>query len=123
MRGYAPPTLFTGEYMKLIKGSYKIITQHGWKLKEGTVGYDYPFYIFREEGHTAKHDWCVSHISSGYSIRTNISLKHARQIVKALKPFPLFLLPDGESIANEQKRMTKHKLIQIQNIVNQKEMP
>ena len=108
--------------MKISKGTYKISTQHVWKTKEGTVGYDYPFYIFREEGHTAKHDWCVSHISSGYSIRTNISLKHARQIVKALKPFPLFLLPDGESMAKEQKRMSKWLRAKIQYIINQEEL-
>jgi len=109
--------------MKITKGSFRIITAEGWRTREGSVSYDYPFYIFREEGHTAKHDWYVSHMSSGYSIRKNISLKHARQLVKALKPFPLFLLPDGESIAKEQKRMTNHKLIQIQNIVNQQEKP
>ena len=109
--------------MKITRGTYKIITTEGWRTRKGSVGYDYPFYVFREAQHTGKHDWNVSHMSSGYSIRKNISLKLARQLVKALKPFPLFLLPDGESIAKEQKRMTNHKLIQIQNIVNQKEMP
>ena len=109
--------------MRMTKGTYKIITQHGWKIKEGTVGYDYPFYVFREEGNKGAMSWCVSHMSSGYSIRTNISLKHARQIVKALKPFPLFLLPDADSIAKEQNRMSKWRRAMIQNIVQQKEKP
>ena len=43
--------------MKMSKGTYRIITQYGWKTKEGTVGYDFPFYIFREEGETSRTQW------------------------------------------------------------------
>ena len=109
--------------MKITKGSYKIITQHGWVTKEGTVGYNYPFYVFREEGNKGTKDWCLSHMASGYSIRKHISLKHAKQLIEALKPFALFLLPDAQSIANEQKRMTSHKRTLINSTVNQKERP
>ena len=91
--------------MKMNKGSYKIITQHGWKTKEGTVGYDFPFYIFREEGETSRTQWCVSHMASGYSIKARLTLKSARELVKKLKAFPLFLLPTVESISMEQERM------------------
>lgn len=118
------PPLYIRIYdMKMQKKDFKICTQEGWQTKKGTVGYDYPFYVFRLDEQTGNHDWNLSHIASGYSLRRDISLNHAKQLIKELKPFPLFLLPDAESIANQKKRMTKHRLIQIQNIVNQKEMP
>ena len=50
--------------MRISKGTYKIITQHGWKTKEGTVGYDFPFYVFREEGETSRTQWCVRQVGS-----------------------------------------------------------
>lgn len=123
MRGYAPPTPCYGDNVKIQKGTYKIITAEGWRTREGSVGYEYPFYIFREEEHTGTHDWCISHMASGYSIRKNLSLKQARQIAEALKRFPLFLLPDADSIAKEKARMPNHQLIMIQNILNLKEKP
>ena len=107
--------------MRIAKGTYRILTQAGWKHKEGTVGYDYPFYVFREAHHKGTKDWCLSHMSSGYSIKKNISLKHAKQLIVSLKPFPLFLLPDADSILKEQKRMSNHRLITIQNILNEGE--
>ena len=91
--------------MKISKGTYRIITQHGWKTKDGTVGYDFPFYVFREEGETSRTQWCVSHMASGFSIKKRLTLKAARKLVKELKAFPLFLLPDAESIKKEQDRM------------------
>ena len=91
--------------MKVSKGTFRIITQHGWKTKEGTVGYDFPFYIFREEDHKGTRDWNLSHIASGYSITKGISLKQAKRLAKQLKTFPLFLFPDVESIKKEQDRM------------------
>lgn len=109
--------------MRMTKGTYKILTQLGWKYKEGTVGYDYPFYVFREAEHKGSKDWCLSHMSSGYSIKKNISLRHARQLIECLKPYPLFLLPDADSIAKEQNRMSKWRRAMIQNIVNQEEKP
>ena len=107
--------------MRMTKATYRILTQQGWKNKEGTVGYDYPFYVFREAEHRGSKDWCLSHMSSGYSIKKNISLRHARQLIEGLKPYPLFLLPDAESIAKEQNRMSKWRRAMIQNIVNQEE--
>jgi len=109
--------------MKITKAKYKIITQKGWRTKEGSVGYDYPFYVFREEGNKGTKQWCLSHMSSGYSIRKAISLKHAKQLIEDLKQFSLFLLPDAESIAKEQNRMSKWRRAMIQNIVNQEEKP
>jgi hypothetical protein len=94
-----------GATMKMNKGSYRVITQLGWQTKKGTVGYDFPFYVFRQEGETSATQWCVSHMASGFSIKKRLSLKSARSLVKELKNFPLFLLPDAESIAKEQERM------------------
>ena len=91
--------------MKVSKGTFRIITQHGWKTKEGTVGYDFPFYIFREEGHKGTRDWNLSHMASGYSVTKGLSLKQAKNLAKQLKEFPVFILPDIESIKKEQDRM------------------
>lgn len=101
--------------MKVSKGTFRIITQHGWKTKEGTVGYEYPFYIFREEGRKGTKDWNLSHMASGYSVTKGLSLKQAKSLAKQLKEFPLFLLPDVESIKKELGRMkqkgTDNKLL------------
>ena len=105
--------------MKMSKGTYRVITQLGWQTKKGTVGYDFPFYVFREEGETGTTQWCVSHMASGFSIKKRLSLKSARGLVQKLKGFPLFLLPDQESIAKEQERMRQrgeyNKLLTIIN--------
>ena len=105
--------------MKMNKGSYKIITQRGWQTKEGTVGYDFPFYVFREEGEISRTAWCVSHMPSGYSIKKRLTLKSARDLVKKLKPFSLFLLPTVETICMEQERMRQRgEYQQLLTIIN-----
>ena len=105
--------------MKMSKGSYRVITQLGWQTKKGTVGYDFPFYVFRQEGDTGTTQWCVSHMASGFSIKKQLSLKSARGLVEKLKNYPLFLLPDAESISMEQERMKQRgeysKLLTIIN--------
>ena len=80
-----------GVTMKIVRRSFKIITQHGWQTCEGSVGYDYPFFIYRRAENTSLNGWCLSHMASGYSIRGRLSLKHARSAAQALKEFPMFL--------------------------------
>ncbi len=104
--------------MKIVRKSFKIITQYGWQTFEGSVGYDYPFFIYRKAENTNLDGWCLSHMASGYSIRSKLTLKHAKSAAQALKEFPMFLLPDGESIMREKKRMSLTEIAKITKILN-----
>ena len=104
--------------MKIVRESFKIITQHGWQTCEGSVGYDYPFFVYRQADNHRIDGWCLSHMASGYSIRSKLTLKHACSAAQALKEFPLFLLPDGESILREKKRMSSAEIAKITKILN-----
>ena len=103
--------------MKIERKPFKIITQNGWQTYEGSVGYDYPFFIYRKAENTSLNGLCLRHMASGYSIRGRLTLKHARSAVKALKEFPLFLLPDGESIIKAKNRMNSAEIAKINKIL------
>ena len=104
--------------MKIERKPFKIITQNGWQTCEGSVGYDYPFFIYRKAENTSVNGWCLSHMASGYSIRSRLTLKHARSAAQDLKEFPVFLLPDGESIMKAKKRMSLTEVAKITRILN-----
>ena len=104
--------------MKITRESFRIITQHGWQTCEGSVGYDYPFFIYRKAENHSLDGWCLSHMASGYSVRSKLTLEHAKAAAKALKEFPVFLLPDGESIMREKKRMSLTEIAKITKILN-----
>ena len=104
--------------MKIERKPFKIITQNGWQTCEGSVGYDYPFYIYRKADNHRTDGWCLSHMASGYSVRSRLTLKHAKVAAQALKEFPVFLLPDGESIMREKKRMSLTEIAKITKILN-----
>jgi hypothetical protein len=104
--------------MKIERKPFKIITQLGWKACEGSVGYDYPFFVYRQADNHRVDGWCLSHMASGYSIRSQLTLKQARAAALALKKFPVFLLPDGESIMKAKKRMSSAEIGKINKILN-----
>ena len=104
--------------MKIVRESFKIITQHGWQTCEGSVGYDYPFFVYRQADNHRIDGWCLSHMASGYSIKNQVTLKHARSAAQALKEFPLFLLPDGDSIKKAKERMNSEEIARITKILN-----
>ena len=104
--------------MKIVRESFKIITQNGWQTCEGSVGYDYPFFIYRQADNTNLDGWCLSHMASGYSVRSKLTLEHAKAAAQALKEFPLFLLPDGDSIKRAKKRMSRTEISRITKILN-----
>ena len=75
------------KYMKIRKTKFKVGTKEGMDVREGSVGYSFPFMIHREEGKTL---WSVSHIATGYMIRSVPKLKEARRMVEQLKPYKVF---------------------------------
>lgn len=92
--------------MRIKKETFKIFTSEGWKHYDGSVGYDYPFMCHRGEG---QKSWRISHMASGYSIKTGIGkLKEAKSIIKNLKAFPIFLLPTMETIKRQQDLMKQN---------------
>ena len=101
--------------MRIRKGSFKIREQSDgnqtWTYYDGSYGNDFPFYVHRKE---KDHWWTLSHMSTGYSIKANISLKHARKLSKALKKWPLFLMPTVETLLHQKSLLSTHK----QNLLN-----
>ena len=57
-------------------------------------------------------------MSTGYMIRRDISLKTARKLVKALKEWPLFLMPTAETLNHQKSLLPTHKQHLLNDIVN-----
>ena len=105
--------------MKIHKGTFKIREHHEgerkWGYYDGSYGNDFPFYVHRKE--TEKF-WTLSHMSTGYSIRHNITLKDARKLSKVLKDWPLFLMPDVDTLNHQKSLLPTHKQQELQNIIH-----
>ena len=105
--------------MRIHKGSFKIRTFEDnhptWTYYDGSYGNDFPFYVHRKE--TEKW-WTLSHMTTGYSIRHNLSLKQARRLAKALKDWPLFLMPDVETLNLQKSLLPIHKQHLLKSIVD-----
>lgn len=105
--------------MKIKKGTFKVREHDGeiamWKEYDGSCGYDFPFYVHRKS--TVK-TWILSHCSTGYAVRSGITLKQARTLCKALKDWPLFLMPTAETIMKQKSILPTHKQNQLQQIVD-----
>ena len=105
--------------MKIRKGTFKIRTFEDnhptWTYYDGSYGNDFPFYVHRKED---EKSWTLSHMSTGYSIRHNITLKQARQLSKALKDWPLFLMPDVETLSHQKSLLPTHKQQLLKSIVD-----
>ena len=105
--------------MRIHKGTFKIREHHEgerkWGYHDGSYGNDYPFYVHRKE---TEKSWTLSHMTTGYSIRHNITLKQARQLSKALKEWPLFLMPDVETLLHQKSLLSTHKQQLLKSIVD-----
>ena len=105
--------------MRIYKGTFKIREMNGseqkWTFYDGSYGNDFPFYVHRKE---TEKSWTLSHMSTGYSIRHNITLKQARQLSKTLKEWPLFLMPDVETLTHQKSLLPTHKQQQLKSIVD-----
>lgn len=105
--------------MKIKKGTFKVREHDGemamWKEYDGSCGYDFPFYVHRKS--TVK-TWILSHCSTGYAVKSGITLKQARTLCKSLKDWPLFLMPTAETIMKQKSILPTHKQDQLQQIVD-----
>ena len=105
--------------MKIRKGSFKIREMDGaeqkWTFYDGSYGNDYPFYVHRKEN---QKWWTLSHMSTGYSIKQNLSLKEARKLSKILKDWPLFLMPDIQTLHHQKSLLPTHKQQLLQDIIH-----
>ena len=105
--------------MKIHKGSFKIREHNDggrkWSYYDGSYGNDYPFYVHRKENE--KH-WTLSHMSTGYSIKSHITLKQARRLSKVLKEWPLFLMPTVETITHQKSLLPTYKQQTLKQIID-----
>ena len=105
--------------MKIHKGSFKIRQydngETSWCYHDGSYGNDYPFYVHRKD---KEKKWTLSHMSTGYMIRRNLTLKQARRLCKALKEWPLFLMPTAETLQRQKSLLPTHKQHLLNNIVH-----
>ena len=89
--------------MKSKRGTYKIMTQHGWDKEEGSYCYCYPFFIHKEK---KDRTWKLSHMATGYNVIRHIrTFKEATQAAEALKTFTIFLMPCMDSWIMAKDRM------------------
>jgi len=106
--------------MKIHKGTFKIKEHDGsepkWTFYDGSYGMDFPFYVHRKE---SEKWWTLSHQTTGYAVRANISLKQARALSKALKEWPLFLMPTVETLMHQKSLLPTHKQNLLQDIITQ----
>ena len=105
--------------MKIVKGTFKIREGHEgsmqWAFHEGSYAYDFPFYIHRKNGRKL---WKLSHMATGYNIKSQLSLKNAKALSKELKKWPLFLMPTPESVQMQKELLPTHKQNLLQQIIN-----
>tara|TARA_B100001093_G_C26261820_1_gene773090 strand:- start:43 stop:384 length:342 start_codon:yes stop_codon:yes gene_type:complete len=105
--------------MRIRKGTFKIKEHDGseprWTFHDGSYGMDFPFYVHRKE---ERQHWTLSHQATGYAIKQNITLKQARTLSKALKDWPLFLMPTAETIQHQKSLLPTYKQNLLQQIVN-----
>ena len=105
--------------MRIHKGTFKIREHYEgerkWAYHDGSYGNDYPFYVHRKE---SERWWTLSHMSTGYMIKNCLSLKEARRLSKALKEWPLFLMPTAETLQHQKSLLPTWKQNQLNNIVN-----
>jgi hypothetical protein len=106
--------------MRIRKGTFKIRespkdADPQWTYYEGSFGHDFPFYVHRKQDQTT---WNLSHVSTGYAIRRNISLKQARHLSRVLKEWPLFLMPTAETLMLQQRKLSTHKQQLLKSLVD-----
>ena len=105
--------------MKIHKGTFKIREQRDggrmWGHYDGSYGNDFPFYVHRKEN---EKWWTLSHMSTGYMIKKNLSLKQARKLCKALKEWPLFLMPTAETLNHQKSLLPTYKQQLLNSIVH-----
>ena len=105
--------------MRIHKGTFKIREHHEgerkWGYYDGSYGNDFPFYVHRKEN---EKWWTLSHMSTGYMIKRSLSLKDARRLAKALKKWPLFLMPTAETLNHQKSLLPTWKQNQLNNIVH-----
>lgn len=104
--------------MKIHKGTFKIREKADgdpkWSFYDGSYGNDYPFYVHRKEEQTW---WTLSHMSTGYSISVNLKLKEARTLAKALKDWPLFLMPTVDTLNHQKSLLSTSEQAKLQQII------
>ena len=112
-------TISTETTMRIHKGTFKIRTRENdqpvWTNYDGSYGNDYPFYVHRTD---TEKSWTLSHMSTGYMIKSHLSLKQARQLSKALKEWPLFLMPTAETLQHQKSLLPTHKQEQLNTIIH-----
>ena len=105
--------------MKIHKGAFKIRENHEgeqkWSYHDGSYGNDYPFYVHRKEN---EKWWTLSHMSTGYMIKKHLTLKQARKLSKALKEWPLFLMPTVETINHQKGLLPTYKQETLRQIID-----
>ena len=105
--------------MRIHKGTFKIREHHEgerkWGYHDGSYGNDYPFYVHRKENETW---WTLSHMSTGYMIKRGLSLKDARRLTKALKKWPLFLMPTAETLNHQKSLLSPKEQERLNNTVH-----
>lgn len=101
--------------MKIRKTTYKIGTTWGVKERNGSVGYHFPFMVHREEGARV---WRISHIATGYKIMDTLYVKDARNIVKKLVEFPVFLMPTIETWTRALENLRLNNPKEYEKLIN-----
>ncbi len=76
--------------MKITKGIFKINTNRGWKEYEGSYSIRFPFLLHREK---SQKWWTISHLATGMSIMKVSKVQIARQNIKKLQKYGVFLMP------------------------------
>jgi len=88
--------------MRIKKGKYRIKKSNGWTQEKGSAAYDYPLMIHRKDG---QKRWTVTHMATGYSVKGQLSLRTAKELISRVKHYPIFLMPTIETWNLQMKIM------------------
>ena len=90
------------ESMKITKGKFKINTNQGWREYDGSYSVRFPFLLHREK--TEKF-WKISHLATGMFIMKVAKVQTARQNIKKLQKYGVFLMPCIDTWQKAKDRM------------------
>jgi hypothetical protein len=93
--------------MRVKKGKYILACADGKYEQKGSYIVHFPFLIHRNEEFKSSVSWALSHMPTGYKVKSGMTLAHAKELCLGLKKYPVFLTPTIETFKAQLQIMQR----------------